>query len=217
MREVCARVQRGREERRRRINARHDDPPPGVQPLIVVGVLVPVPFPRVPRDAHGGYRTRVASNGGDDSVSGVAQRPAPAAVSRGRGQAANLARLDVHLHDRLTGAPRRLKHHRARVRQPRVVGGRRRDVQPREPAGSCGNLDDWDDWSVLLRGVVHHRFTLVPAPGHGAQRHGGEVRAALHRAVVREPHEGVAVGGEPRPRRRSRGPRQPHGGEPGRR
>ena len=55
-------------------------------------------------------------------------------------------------------------------------------------------LDDWDDFPVLLGGAVHHRDALVPAPGHGAQRHGGEVRAALHRALVREPHEGVAVG-----------------------
>ena len=179
-------------------------------------MFVPVPFPRVPRDAHAGYRTRVASNGGDDAVSGVAQRPAPPSVSRRRRQAPNLPGLDVHLHDRLTRAPRRLKHHRAPVRQPRVVRGRRRDVQPREPAGSRGSVDDWDDWSVLLGGAVHHRDALVPAPGHGAQRHGGEVRAALHRALVREPHEGVAVG-ENRGHVADRVDRVSHTGEPGRR
>ena len=157
---------------------------------------------------------RVASNRDDDAVDAIAQLPTPAALVHRRGQSPNLTSLHVHLHDRLPRAPRRLEHHRRPVRQPRVGRRRGRHVQSGEAARAFRRFNNRDHASVLLRGALDHLHALVPSPGHGTQGYGREVRPGLHRAFVREPHEGVTAWCEPRPHRASSRPSEQNRREP---
>ena len=175
-----------------------------------------------PRDASLGDGPGRRSNRRDHPVANVAQRPAasaaaldvrvvlgvrvpvadPSALSDGGGggDSRRRARLEVHPHDRLARAPRRLQHHihpgSVLARQPGFHGGRRRRVHARKRAASLGDVDDGHD-DAFLAGAVG-------GPRHRAKRRGGEVRAGLHRAFVRDERECFAVRGEPRPHRRRR-------------
>ena len=87
-----------------------------------------------------------------------------------------------------------------------LVGGGDDTYSPGKPPALLRSFNNRDRASVLLRGALDHLHALVPSPGHGTQGHGREVRPGLHRAFVREPHEGVTAWCEPRPHGASSGP-----------